>query len=186
MDKREAGHEEDIQSQKQKLKEAILSIKQVTHRVSLSNVTMWKLLQLDEEFPQPIRSSPDRIGWRESAIETWINSQGKPNIEGEIHRSHAQDERTNMEITSQNENNSFSHYERKSKPWHIGHVIYKERTDQGMSQTELAKKAGLGKVTISDVEHNKRSPRLDSLTRIAQVLGYSLAQLASLIPDQNE
>lgn len=49
-----------------------------------------------------------------------------------------------------------------------------ERINQGLSATELAKRAGLGKNTITNLEKQIVIPRLHTLGKIAKALGKSI------------
>lgn len=46
-----------------------------------------------------------------------------------------------------------------------------------MSQTELARKAGIPQSAISEIEAGKRIPRTDTLQKLATALGVSVADL---------
>lgn len=37
---------------------------------SLSRTTLWRIMK-SGQFPRPVRISPGRVGWRESAIIAW-------------------------------------------------------------------------------------------------------------------
>lgn len=52
--------------------------------------------------------------------------------------------------------------------------IMVERINQGLSASELAKKAGLGKNTITNIENRNVTPRLHTLGKIAKALGKSI------------
>jgi transcriptional regulator with XRE-family HTH domain len=55
------------------------------------------------------------------------------------------------------------------------HEIIKEhRRLSGLSQSELAKLAGVGKTVIFDLEHGKKSIRFDTLTKVLAVLNISI------------
>lgn len=49
-----------------------------------------------------------------------------------------------------------------------------ERINQGLSATELARRAGLGKNTITNLENQLVTPRLHTLGKIAKALGKSI------------
>jgi len=51
------------------------------------------------------------------------------------------------------------------------------RKQQGLSQSELGEKAGLSQVIISEIETGKKYGSIQSLTRIAEVLGVTLSEL---------
>lgn len=54
-------------------------------------------------------------------------------------------------------------------------VVYRARV--GLSQIELADKAGVSRPVLSKMEQGASSPSLDSLAKIANVLGCSIADL---------
>ncbi len=61
----------------------------------------------------------------------------------------------------------------------FGRVLRAERLRQGRSQTELARAAGVGRSSVSDVEAGKGGgPELDWGTRIAFALGVPFDDLA--------
>lgn len=49
----------------------ILSPKQTYQVTSLSSATIWRLRQKGE-FPDPVRLSPGRMGWRRRDVESWL------------------------------------------------------------------------------------------------------------------
>ena len=61
----------------------------------------------------------------------------------------------------------------------IGQLIKEARKAVGLTQRELAEKAGTATGTIQQYELGKRQPRLEQLQKIADVLGCSLAYLTS-------
>lgn len=71
---------------------------------------------------------------------------------------------------------------------HPGQKIKTIRKQIGMSGNQLAKLAGIGQSTISDIENQKISPSIDTLQRICDALGISLSDFftedeSSLSPD---
>jgi transcriptional regulator with XRE-family HTH domain len=56
-------------------------------------------------------------------------------------------------------------------------LLHEERERQGISQYELAPKAGLSASTLSVIERGLRNPTLDTLLRIAEVLEVELGEL---------
>ena len=56
-------------------------------------------------------------------------------------------------------------------------LLREERERQGISQYELAPKAGLSASTLSVIERELRNPTLDTLLRIAGVLEVELGEL---------
>lgn len=58
------------------------------------------------------------------------------------------------------------------------HGIITRRKIAGLSQNELAQKAGVSQATISDIEAgNTNAPRVDTLQAIARVLGCTIDDL---------
>ena len=62
-----------------------------------------------------------------------------------------------------------------------GQRIKAARKKAGMTQADLAKKLGISYVNISQLEKDQRSPKLETLQRIAAALGTSISNL--LPPD---
>ncbi len=56
-------------------------------------------------------------------------------------------------------------------------LLREERERQGVSNYELAPKAGLSASTLSLIERELRNPTLDTLLRIAEVLEVELGEL---------
>jgi transcriptional regulator with XRE-family HTH domain len=61
----------------------------------------------------------------------------------------------------------------------IGHTLREARTARGMSQRELARKAGVTNGLISQIEQNRSSPSVSSLKRILDALPLSLSEFFS-------
>ncbi len=59
----------------------------------------------------------------------------------------------------------------------LGSRLKTLREAAGMTQAELAKAAGIGRVTLVRIEHGEQSPRYDSLTALAGALGRPVADL---------
>ena len=47
----------------------------------------------------------------------------------------------------------------------------------GLSQAELAKRAGVPQSAISEIETGKRKPRIDTIQKLAMALGVSVSEL---------
>jgi transcriptional regulator with XRE-family HTH domain len=60
----------------------------------------------------------------------------------------------------------------------MGKRIQKLRLGLGLSQSQLAKKAGVATVTIQAWEHGRRTPLLSAAVPLADALGVSLDELA--------
>lgn len=56
-----------------------------------------------------------------------------------------------------------------------GELIRRTRTDRGLSQTELAIRAGTTQTAISRLERGQRSPTVQTLRRLLVVMGEDLA-----------
>ena len=61
----------------------------------------------------------------------------------------------------------------------IGNRIKEIRKSKGLSQREAAKKLNMAFSTYSNYENNNREPNFETLKRIADVLGVSVAQLVN-------
>lgn len=55
----------------------------------------------------------------------------------------------------------------------ISERLYEMRVKQGMSQQELGDRAGVDRKTINRIENGHFSPSIDTMVRIAAVLGVS-------------
>ncbi len=63
-------------------------------------------------------------------------------------------------------------------------VLY-HRKKSGLTQTELAKFAGVGKTVIYDIEHGKISIQLNTLIKILNVLNITLEFQSPLMEEFN-
>lgn len=61
----------------------------------------------------------------------------------------------------------------------VGNCVRSARIRAGVSQSMLAEKTGMHQTRISRLEHGQHCPRLDTLERVATVLGCSVAELLS-------
>jgi transcriptional regulator with XRE-family HTH domain len=69
----------------------------------------------------------------------------------------------------------------------FGTMLKTLREKSGLSQSELAKKAGLPLRSIQNWEQGHRMPRVQALPRLAKVLGVPLEQLiTSVVQDRLE
>ncbi len=59
----------------------------------------------------------------------------------------------------------------------IGYVIRLHRNSLGLSQEELAARAGLDRTYISMLERGKKCPTIETADRIARALGTKLSTL---------
>jgi transcriptional regulator with XRE-family HTH domain len=63
----------------------------------------------------------------------------------------------------------------------LGDVLKKAREDAGLTQETLAFEADLDRTYISQLEHDKKSPTLDALFRIAKALGTPASELVARV-----
>ena len=59
----------------------------------------------------------------------------------------------------------------------LGRAIKSRRNEMGISQEELAGRAGLHRTYISDIERGSRNPSLEIIEKLTLALGISLPQL---------
>jgi transcriptional regulator with XRE-family HTH domain len=59
----------------------------------------------------------------------------------------------------------------------IGGVIRAMRLERGIGATELAEKAGVGRVTLSRIENGRMQPTTETLERIASGLGVTVSEI---------
>ena len=62
-------------------------------------------------------------------------------------------------------------------PSRLGRSIKQLRHARGITQQELANKAGLHRTYVSDIERGSRNPSLTSLERVAAALVISLSEI---------
>jgi y4mF family transcriptional regulator len=56
----------------------------------------------------------------------------------------------------------------------LQNIVRQHRQSSGLSQSELAKIAGVGKTVIFDIEHGKQSVQLDTLKKVLAVLNIQI------------
>ena len=56
----------------------------------------------------------------------------------------------------------------------LGMLVLEKRLDSGLSQRELAERVGTSQNRIYLIENGEANPRLDTLQRLARVLGFTL------------
>ena len=61
----------------------------------------------------------------------------------------------------------------------LGRKIRERRTAQGLTQEELAHRAGLDFSYLNQIENGRRNPSLDAIGRIAAALGVPVRDLIS-------
>ena len=62
----------------------------------------------------------------------------------------------------------------------LGHGLRRERRHAGMTQAQLAERAGIDRATISQIENGRVHPRSDTLLRLAKVLGINPSEFWSV------
>jgi len=68
----------------------------------------------------------------------------------------------------------------------LGAAIRRERVALRISQEELARRSGLQRTYISDLERGTRNPSVGSIQRIAQALEVPVAKLFEQLDNGNE
>ena len=63
----------------------------------------------------------------------------------------------------------------------LGQELRKARLAADLTQEELADKAGVPRIYISQLEHDKKSPTLDVVFRICDALGISASSLIARV-----
>jgi y4mF family transcriptional regulator len=63
----------------------------------------------------------------------------------------------------------------------IGTIIREHRKKSGLTQSELAKMAGVGKTAVFDVERGKQTVQLNTLLKIIRVLNIKIVLTSSLM-----
>ena len=61
----------------------------------------------------------------------------------------------------------------------LGRAVHAIRTEQGISQVQLAKATGFMQSWISNVERGQRNPSWSNVVRLAEGLGVSVSELAA-------
>ena len=64
----------------------------------------------------------------------------------------------------------------------IGDAIAQARAEKGLTQSELAERAGTSQSAISQIEKGERTPSFATATQIAAALGVSMADLLGVVP----
>lgn len=63
----------------------------------------------------------------------------------------------------------------------LGNELRKARENAEMTQEQLSFKAGVDRTYVSHLENNKKSPTIDTLFRICDALGVSLAKIIARV-----
>jgi transcriptional regulator with XRE-family HTH domain len=56
----------------------------------------------------------------------------------------------------------------------IGETIKLMRLESGISQTELAREAGIAQNSLSEIERNKRQPKFEAVCKIAELCEFEI------------
>jgi CheY-like chemotaxis protein/DNA-binding Xre family transcriptional regulator len=67
----------------------------------------------------------------------------------------------------------------------LGFAIKRKRSALGISQEELAERAGLHRTYVSDLERGARNPSIESIERLAEALQTSVSKLFEIAPSSN-
>ena len=67
----------------------------------------------------------------------------------------------------------------------IGHFVKAERKRMGLTQHQLADKAGVGLNFVYQLEKNKPSVQLDSVNLVLKALGYRVGVMRDFRPWEN-
>lgn len=65
-------------------------------------------------------------------------------------------------------------------------IVRDHRKLSGLSQTELAKLAGVGKTVVFDIEHGKESLRFDTLKKVLVALNITFVLQSPVLERQQE
>jgi len=57
----------------------------------------------------------------------------------------------------------------------LAQIVQFHRKKSGLTQAQLAKLAGIGKTAVFDLEHKIKQPRLDTISRILEILNIKIA-----------
>jgi predicted transcriptional regulator len=78
-------------------------------------------------------------------------------------------------LSRQLENPAFAEEWERIKPeYEVMKLLVEARTEQGLTQKELAERTGIRQPNISRLEHGQCSPTLDTLNALARGLGKEL------------
>ncbi|HEV3112185.1 MAG TPA: AlpA family phage regulatory protein [Candidatus Binataceae bacterium] len=61
----------------------ILDRKELRKKVKLSDATIWRLRR-QKMFPEPVKLSARRVGWRLSDVDTWLKNGGVAASDGPL------------------------------------------------------------------------------------------------------
>lgn len=65
----------------------------------------------------------------------------------------------------------------------LGTTIHRVRQYDGLSQSEIAQRAGISQAALSYIESGRRTMSLGTLSRIASALGTSVSELVKIMED---
>jgi transcriptional regulator with XRE-family HTH domain len=66
----------------------------------------------------------------------------------------------------------------------LGEALSRRREAAGLTQEQLAHKAGIDRTYVSKLERNLQSPTVDMLVRLCRVMGVRPSQLLAEIEDR--
>jgi y4mF family transcriptional regulator len=67
-----------------------------------------------------------------------------------------------------------------------GNLVRHHRKMSGLSQAELAKRAGVGKTVIFDIEHGKESVQFDTMKKVLEALSIRINFQAPTLEEEEE
>jgi XRE family transcriptional regulator of biofilm formation len=68
----------------------------------------------------------------------------------------------------------------------IGKELRKAREEAGLTQEQLAHLTGIDRSYISELEHDKKSPTLDRLSRLGKAIGIRLSILMARVEKRGD
>jgi transcriptional regulator with XRE-family HTH domain len=77
-----------------------------------------------------------------------------------------------------------AHYDELQNEFDIARELIAMRNELGLTQRDLAEKAGIKQPQLARIESGKQSPRLDTLKTIASKAGYSVE--IRLVPNKRQ
>lgn len=81
----------------------------------------------------------------------------------------------NQVISQKMENEEFkAAYDELQPEMALINALIDARVEQGLTQKDLASRSGVQQADISRLEHGKGNPRLRTLQKLAQAMGYNL------------
>jgi transcriptional regulator with XRE-family HTH domain len=68
----------------------------------------------------------------------------------------------------------------------LGEELRKAREEAGLTQEKLAFESGIGRAYISQLEHDHKSPTVDTLLRICRACGVRASQVIAAVEEAEE